>query len=106
MSGFAALMGAEGDASDIIERKKRDKVEEDEKRQRAEAVAAAFSKDLFSKKKQSTWGESDDEDDFFSKPVRRRIVEHSAPCRLVQIQPCLFYRDRACSFSSSSSSTC
>lgn len=83
MSGFAALMGEEGDASDLIELKKKAKKKEEKDKAKAEAAAAAFSADLFSKKKSSTWAESDDDDDFFSKPVRqysaRQPAMHTAP---------------------------
>ena len=70
MSGFAALMGEGGDASDIIELKKKEKAKEEADRAKAEASAAAAFADFKSKAGQSKWAESDDEDDFFSKPVR------------------------------------
>jgi hypothetical protein len=70
MSGFAALMGEGGDASDIIELKKKEKAKVEADRVKAEASAAAAFADFKSKAGQSKWAESDDEDDFFSKPVR------------------------------------
>ena len=86
MSGFAALMGAGGDASDIIERKKKAKAKEEADRVKAEASAAAAFADFKSKAGQSKWAESDDEDDFFSKPVR--LHHSSACCEQASVSPC------------------
>ena len=69
-------MGADGgDASDILEKKKKAIQAEEKAREREAERTQKSTSDILKKidlKKgnSSKWAESDDEDDFFSKPVR------------------------------------
>ena len=80
MSGFAALMGEEGDASDLIELKKKAKKKEEKDKAKAEALRPQHSQQTYSARRRVVHGPKATMTTISSASRYVSILQDSRPC--------------------------